>query len=114
MSPKNFYMLMVLLMIAVFVFAMLYSSPNRQMVEHQKNNIDTYISDSAITASIKGKYLADDLIRGLNIHIDTEKGRVTLSGAVSSKEAKDRAEIIAKNTNGVVEMISKIEVTQQN
>ena len=58
-------------------------------------------SDSAITTKIKGKYAADDVVSVFNIGVRTYEGTVTLSGTVGSIVARERAETLAKETNGV-------------
>jgi osmotically-inducible protein OsmY len=58
-------------------------------------------SDSAITTKIKGKYAADDVVIVFNISVRTYEGTVTLTGAVGSIRVRDRAEALAKETNGV-------------
>jgi hyperosmotically inducible protein len=73
-------------------------------------DVKTAISDTAITAAIKSKYLADDAIKSLDIHIETINARVTLTGIVPNEETKKHAELIAKNTNGVKEVINKTNI----
>jgi hyperosmotically inducible protein len=58
-------------------------------------------SDSAITTRIKGKYAADDVVSVFSISVRTYEGTVTLSGTVGSILARDRAESLARETNGV-------------
>jgi hyperosmotically inducible protein len=65
-------------------------------------------SDSAITTQIKGKYAADDVVSVFNISVRTYEGTVTLSGTVGSILARDRAESLAKGTNGVVVVNNQI------
>src|SRR5215210_4558366 len=62
------------------------------------NSVGTAISDTAITAKIKTRLLADG-IAGINV--DTVNGVVTLKGAVDNAEEKSKAEKIAKETDGV-------------
>jgi len=58
-------------------------------------------SDSAITAKIKGKYVADDVVSVFNIGVRTYEATVTLSGTVGSILARERAETLARETSGV-------------
>lgn len=67
--------------------------------------------DSAITSSIKAR-LANDPMGGFkHIRVDTDDhGIVTLKGHARTQEAADRAIQITKETNGVREVKSAIEV----
>jgi len=58
-------------------------------------------SDSTITTKIKGKYAADDVVSIFSISVRTYEGTVTLSGTVGSILARERAEELARETNGV-------------
>mgnify|MGYP001814229711 CR=1 FL=1 len=58
-------------------------------------------SDSSITAKIKARLAADDIVSIFVIGVSTYKGTVTLSGGVGSIVARDRAERIARETSGV-------------
>ena len=57
--------------------------------------------DSAITAQVKTRLLADDKTRSININVDTKGGVVTLRGTAPTESAKERAEEIAKAVDGV-------------
>lgn len=78
-------------------------------------NISNTISDSSITTAIKTKYMADDLIKSLDIHVETKEGKVTLNtskGKAVTQDVKERAISIAKSTNGVKEVnAANIEVS---
>jgi len=69
------------------------------------------ITDSAITSSIKAR-LKSDHLRGLGrIRVDTDDhGIVSLKGHAKSQEAADRAIEIARDTQGVREVRSGIEI----
>jgi hyperosmotically inducible protein len=76
----------------------------------ESSTMKNVVSDSAITAAIKAKFIADDQVSALNIHVDTVNGKVTLTGKVPSESAKERAIAIAKATNGVHEVVSNLEL----
>ena len=69
------------------------------------------IKDSSITSSIKAQ-LASDPYKGLShIDVDTDHhGVVTLEGKVPSQDAADRAISIARATEGVRMVKSKLKV----
>jgi len=68
------------------------------------------ISDAALTTTVKSKFLADDMVKGLNIDVDTENGVVTLTGNVSSRAEADRAMMLARQTEGVSRVVDNLKV----
>ncbi len=72
-----------------------------------KNSI---VSDSTITTVIKTVFLSDPRVRGANLRVETLNGVVTLSGTVPTEEAKNAALAIAKSTENVSDVFSKLEV----
>jgi hyperosmotically inducible protein len=59
------------------------------------------VDDGTITTKVKGKLFNDDLVSGFTISVKTFEGEVTLTGAVDTQEAKDRAGQLASDTVGV-------------
>jgi osmotically-inducible protein OsmY len=59
------------------------------------------VDDAAVTARVKSALLADAQVNGLQIDVDTSAGTVTLTGNVPSAAAKQRAEQLAQNIQGV-------------
>lgn len=71
----------------------------------------TYVKDSVITTKVKSKLAAKHLSTLAKVRVDTDAdGVVWLSGTVPTKDAKDLAEMIAKNTDGVQSVHNKIMV----
>lgn len=60
-----------------------------------------YIDDSAITTSVKAAIFNDPMLKSAEINVETFKGRVQLSGFVSSRDRIDRAVQVAQGINGV-------------
>jgi hyperosmotically inducible periplasmic protein len=61
-----------------------------------------YVKDSAITTKVKTKLLAKQPTTLSNVKVNTDReGVVWLSGTAPTREASDRAETIAKETDGV-------------
>lgn len=60
-----------------------------------------YIDDSTITARVKTELLQDKDVSGLQVNVETFKGRVQLSGFVSTQDEKVKAEKLARNVPGV-------------
>jgi hyperosmotically inducible periplasmic protein len=68
------------------------------------------VEDATITTKIKTDFAVDKQVSALNIHVDTDKGVVTLSGNAKTKEEADKAVSIAKNTKGVTSVKNDIKV----
>ncbi len=60
-----------------------------------------FIDDSAITVQVKFDINREPALNMFQIHVDTHKGVVQLSGFVDDKEAVEKAEVIARNVKGV-------------
>jgi len=69
------------------------------------------IKDAAITSSVKARLAADRVGGFRHVRVDTgEHGIVTLKGHAKTQTAADRAISIAKDTDGVREVRSAIEI----
>jgi hyperosmotically inducible protein len=73
----------------------------------------TFVKDSAITTKIKAKLASEHLGSAKHIRVDTDRnGVVWMSGTVNSQEEADRAVEIARNTEGVRSVNSKLKVVK--
>ena len=68
------------------------------------------LSDTEITTKIKAKITGNGDLNPFNINVDTKDGVVTLRGAVKTMEAKQAAERIARDTQGVKSVQNMLEV----
>ena len=66
------------------------------------------VEDATISATIKSKLLWNSTTDGLDIHVDTSNGKVTLTGFAHSSGEKEQAGRIAKYTHGVVALNNEI------
>jgi hyperosmotically inducible protein len=69
-----------------------------------------YIDDTAITTSVKAAIFNEPGLRSAEINVETFKGRVQLSGFVSSNSARDRAVQVAQGVNGVTSVANDMRV----
>jgi len=60
-----------------------------------------YIDDTVITGKIKAEIFNDANLKSAEINVETFKGRVQLSGFVSSRADMDRAVALARAVDGV-------------
>ena len=68
------------------------------------------LADSWITTQVYAKFFADRDIKARNLTVHTERGVVTLSGAVESSTEHGRAVSTAKSVDGVKQVIDKLSV----
>jgi hyperosmotically inducible protein len=70
-----------------------------------------YVKDSVITTKVKAKLASKHMATLTHIKVDTDdQGVVWLSGTAPTKDAKDLAEMVAKDTDGVRTVNNKIVV----
>jgi len=67
-------------------------------------------ADATITSAINTRYVRDELINAMDVRVSTYQGTVTLSGAVASAAVARRAVDLARSTNGVVRVVSRLNV----
>lgn len=69
--------------------------------------------DVLLSNHIKFLFLADQAVRGLDIHVETTKGVVFLTGLAKNVTERDRALDLARGVQGVKEVVSYIEISGQ-
>lgn len=67
-------------------------------------------TDPGITSAVKGKLAADDTVKSYRIDVDTSDRVVTLEGQVDTEAAKARAVELARNTEGVRDVVDRLTV----
>jgi hyperosmotically inducible protein len=70
----------------------------------------TYVKDSAITADVKAKLLADTDVKSLHISVRTMHHKVILTGHVETTDQKEKAGSIASSADGVTSVENKLMV----
>jgi hyperosmotically inducible protein len=74
-----------------------------------------FVKDSAITTKVKTKLAAEHITSLGNIHVDTDaNGVVWLHGTAHTQEAADKAVAIARDTEGVKAVHSRIKVKKDD
>lgn len=73
----------------------------------------TVVKDSVITTKIKAKLAEEKMSTLTQLKVDTDsKGEVVLSGTVKTQAEADKAVSIARGTEGVTSVVSKIMVNK--
>ena len=71
------------------------------------------ITDGWITSRIKTRFMAEEVLRGSAINVDTDHHVVTLKGAVPTTAARDKAMELAKEVEGVDKVVDSLTVTEK-
>ena len=71
----------------------------------------TFVKDSVITTKIKAKLAAEHLASAKHIKVDTDKnGVVWMTGTANSQDEADKAVALARDTEGVKSVNSRLKV----
>ena len=108
-SSVGFFMLFlcVLLFSACSLVGAVGSGEARKGATKQLETVDTFLTDSSITATIKRKLMSLDTGK---ISVSTTNGIVNLVGHVESEEERQIALMLAETTEGVLEVRSQVQV----
>jgi osmotically-inducible protein OsmY len=69
-----------------------------------------YVDDTAITTKVKAAIFNEPTLKSAEINVETFKGRVQLSGFVSSRANIDRAVAVAQGVGGVSSVANDMRV----
>jgi osmotically-inducible protein OsmY len=79
-------------------------------VTRDQQTVGSYIDDSAITSSIKARFIDNKQVDASSIGVETLNGTVQLSGFAKNATEKSTAEAIARNVKGVKAVKNEIVV----
>ncbi|MBC7858758.1 MAG: BON domain-containing protein, partial [Burkholderiaceae bacterium] len=68
------------------------------------------VADSVITTKIKADMARDPEVAAMDVHVETVKGVVMLSGFVNSQKEVDKAVRVARSVEGVTEVKNGLKV----
>lgn len=68
------------------------------------------MSDTMITTKVKAEMAADPQVKAMDVHVETQKGVVMLSGFVPTKAEADKAVELARKVQGVTDVKSSLQV----
>ncbi|MDP2714250.1 BON domain-containing protein [Rheinheimera sp.] len=86
-----------------------YKAPDRSTTRGYGDVVD----DVTITTAVKSKLLWSKHTEGMDTKVETNNGKVELSGTVATQQAKQQAEKLAKNTDGVRSVDNKLRVSDK-
>ncbi|HEX6834008.1 MAG TPA: BON domain-containing protein [Rudaea sp.] len=84
------------------------SGPARMRAVGHERSFGEKVEDATVTATVKSKLLWNSNTNGLDIHVDTGSGKVTLTGHTRNSSEKDLAARLAKDTDGVVAVDNRL------
>ena len=67
-------------------------------------------TDAGVTTKVKAQLAADEMVKAYRVDVDTREHVVTLSGEVETEAVKDQAVRIARNTEGVRDVVDDLRV----
>jgi len=73
----------------------------------KKERSENVVNDATITTRVKAALLAQSDISGQDIKVESEGGRVTLTGQVPAPQI-ERATAVVRGVDGVTEVINKL------
>lgn len=79
-------------------------------VTRDQQSVGSYIDDSAITSSVKSRFVESPSVDAASISVETLKGTVMLSGFAKNPTERGAAETIAMKVPGVVGVKNQIVV----
>jgi hyperosmotically inducible protein len=71
---------------------------------HDRQRIGEYVDDGTLTAKVKTALLRERGLKSRDVHVESDRGRVLLSGFVDSEDQKKRAVAVAQRVDGVTEV----------
>lgn len=69
-----------------------------------------YIDDTVITTKVKSQFLGDESLKAREINVETFKGRVQLSGFVSSPQMANHAVEVTRRVPGVKSVVNNMQI----
>jgi len=81
--------------------------------DRYQRSTGAYIDDKGISSRVKTALFRDPNVSGFDVHVNTFRGDVQLSGFVDTPEQKEHAAALAREVSGVREVTNNLEVKPQ-
>ncbi len=75
-----------------------------------KESTGEYVDDATITTKVKAAFVKDELVKAIDVKVETFKGVVQLSGFVNTSAEKAQAGYLAAGISGVTNVKNNITV----
>ena len=96
--------------LAAAISAVVLLSATGCAVTRGQETVGAYVDDTAITTSVKARFVDNRDVDASAISVETLNGTVMLSGFAKSANEKVTAETIARNVNGVRSVKNEIAI----
>lgn len=86
---------------------------NQSLADKTKNGLSKAgdkIDDAWITTKVNWFFVGEDTLKGSHINVDTKNNVVTLNGTVTNLAGKNRAAQLARQTDGVKNVINNLTI----
>ncbi|MBT0721310.1 BON domain-containing protein [Rosenbergiella collisarenosi] len=80
------------------------------LVSQSVNHVGHFLDDTTVTANVKAAILDDKKTQVSSLSVNTDHGKVTVSGFVSSLEEKTRLQRLSENIPGVRQLDNQLRV----
>jgi osmotically-inducible protein OsmY len=77
---------------------------------HRQESTGEYVDDTALTGKVKAAIFNEPTLKSAEINVETFKGRVQLSGFVSSRASVELAVKVAESVSGVSSVANDMRV----
>jgi len=94
--------------LSTFFIALLYAFVLGCAASPKHESTGDYVDDAVITTKVKAAIVGDPALKVTEINVETSKGRVQLSGFVSSKDQIERAAEVTRKVKGVKSVVNDI------
>lgn len=94
--------------LSYFLVALLYAFVLGCASSPKQEGTGEYIDDTVITTKVKAAILEDSALKVTEINVETFKGRVQLSGFVSSRSQIERAAEVTRQVKGVKSVVNDL------
>lgn len=94
------------------------SQPSNMTQQNQMSSKEggagSYMGDAVITTKVKAMLMKDEMLKSLDIHVDTKQDVVTLSGTVKNTKESAHAVRIASAVEGVKMVKNELQQKTKN
>lgn len=79
-------------------------------LERSADQASRAAADAGLTLKVQAKFMQDDVVKARHINVDSNDGVVVLKGTVRSKAESERADQLARETDGVKRVVNDLKV----
>ncbi|WP_241587028.1 BON domain-containing protein [Rosenbergiella epipactidis] len=87
---------------------------SHSLVSQSVHHVGHFLSDTAVTAKVKAAILDDKKIQVASLSVNTEQGKVTVSGFVSTMKDKNAVRLLVQKIPGVDNLDNQLRVRRSN